>query len=153
MSPAPSVPHEPRTAPEQPHGPRPVALLIASVACALEVLALLTGAVALVVEVVRGRSDTVGGSLGLALIALVLAAALTLGVRSLLAGGRRGRGPVVTWQLLQGLVAFSLWRTGAGTWALVVLVASLVVVVLLVLPSVGAFTAARGAARPGTPTR
>lgn len=129
--------------------PRPHAVLVVVAATLLEVAALAVGFVVAVVEAVRGGSDGVGASLALALVALALGAVLALSARAVLAGARWGRSPIATWQLLQGLVAFSWWQGSHSGWALVVVAFSLVVFVLLMLPAVVRFTSR--STRPADP--
>lgn len=79
-------------------------LLVALVVALVEVVALAAAAGALVVDVVAGNASEVAGTLGIAVFLLGLAALLGGATRALAHGRRWGRGPVVTWQLLQGAI-------------------------------------------------
>lgn len=88
----------------------PLPLLIASVGAAVEIAflgaAALAGLVTAVVADIGARSYLIGIPLALALasFAVLLGAA----IRALRSGRRWGRGPLVTWQILQVLTAYAL---------------------------------------------
>ncbi|OLT55344.1 hypothetical protein BJF88_06460 [Cellulosimicrobium sp. CUA-896] len=100
---------------------------------AIEVVALVVGAVVLLVELFSGGSGSVGVSLFIVVFALGVAALLAAAVRGLLQGRRWARSPVATWQILQGVVAVSSLQVGATPWVVVALVLAVVVLVLLML--------------------
>ncbi|WP_255371607.1 hypothetical protein [Cellulosimicrobium sp. CUA-896] len=96
-------------------------------------VALVVGAVVLLVELFSGGSGSVGVSLFIVVFALGVAALLAAAVRGLLQGRRWARSPVATWQILQGVVAVSSLQVGATPWVVVALVLAVVVLVLLML--------------------
>ncbi|GAB3246533.1 hypothetical protein [Kineosporia babensis] len=113
---------------EGPGGREDLRLLVA-VLVGLEALALLVGAVLLVVEGL-GASRPVNG-IGLGVIAAVIGLALAGCVRGLREGARWTRGPVMTWQLLQAGVgmpvsASNYWYYGIPILAIAVVVGFLV---------------------------
>ncbi|MFC8922673.1 hypothetical protein [Cellulosimicrobium sp. NPDC057127] len=112
---------------------RPPALTALVAGVGLEVVALLVGAVVLLVELFSGGSASLGVSLFLVVFALGVAALLTAAVRALLHGRRWGRSPVATWQILQGVVAVSSLQAGVTPWVVVALVLAVAVLVLLML--------------------
>ncbi|MBT0774115.1 hypothetical protein KIH74_34540 [Kineosporia sp. J2-2] len=123
-SPAP-VGREGRQAPPEREGLR----LLVCVLVAVEALALLAGAVALVIEGLGAERP--GNAIGLALVAAVIGLSLAAAVRGLHQGARWTRGPVVTWQLLQAGVgmpvsASSYWYFGVPILAIAVVVGFLV---------------------------
>jgi hypothetical protein len=119
---------------------RPAALLLVVAAVVVEALVVL--AAALLYLVLLLRSGTV--DLLFAALTLVFTAGVGLGllacVRGLLRGHRWARAPVVTWQLLQGLITAQVVRSEApipvALGAAVLLVLSFVVVVALFHSSV-----------------
>jgi len=107
------------------------------VACALvlaEAAALLAGAVAGVIALVRGADP--GPVVFLVVLALGAATLLVAAVRGLWAGRRWGRGPVLTAQILVVVTAATWWGAGGGLRALVPIVLALVVAVALLSPRV-----------------
>ena len=131
-------------------GSRPPALLIVIIGVALEILALVVGAVLVLIEMVTGGSRSLGVSLFLVIFGLGLAALLAASCRALLRGRRWARSPVATWQLLQIVVAVSWLQFTVTFWGFVVLALAVVVLVALMLPPVVAATT-RDAARPTDP--
>ncbi|WP_139123099.1 hypothetical protein [Cellulosimicrobium cellulans] len=143
----------PRTAPVPPSEPapdgrpaapgpeRPAALTALLAGVGLEVVALVVGAVVLLVELFGGGSQSVGVSLFLVVFALGVAALLVAAARGLFQGRRWARSPVATWQILQGVVAVSSLQVGVTPWVVVALVVAVAVLVLLMLrPVVDATT-------------
>lgn len=108
----------------------PVALRAVLAVVGVEALALVVGAVGLLLTLVTG-TDNPGGVIFLALFALGVVAVLLGSARALVRGRRTGRAPVVTWQLLQVGVAVLLIQ--AGQWSGWLLLAVSVVVVLLMV--------------------
>lgn len=109
----------------------------------VEVIGLVAFAVVLLGELLTGGSMSVGVSLFLVLFLLGVAWVLVVCCRTLLAGRRSGRGPVVTWQLFQIIGSIAAIGSGggpavAGGW--VALVIAVGVGVLLMTPSVVAAT-------------
>lgn len=92
-----------------PTSPRrlPPLLIVVLAGLALEVVALVVAGGAAVVDLVAG-TGRVGVGLFLAAFAWGLAAVLVACARSLVAGHRGARSPVITWQLFQLVIA--------GTW-------------------------------------
>lgn len=125
-----------------PAGRRPAALLVLLGAVALEVLVLVVAAVLVVVEVLRGGSQSVGVSLFLVVFALGVAAVLVGSSRALLAGRRGGRAPITTWQLLQAVVGVTSWGVSPLAGAACVGVAAVVIALLMTRPVVEATTRA-----------
>jgi hypothetical protein len=112
---------------------RPPALTALLVGIGLEVAVLAVGAVLLLVELVRGGSQSFGVSAFLVVFALGVAAVLAASLRGLLRGQRWARSPVATWQILQGVVAISSLQVGVTPWVVAALVLAVVVLVLLML--------------------
>ncbi|GAA3591778.1 hypothetical protein GCM10022223_02990 [Kineosporia mesophila] len=103
--------------------------LLVAVLVGLEALALLAGAVALVIEGIGAERPM--NDIGLAVVAAVVGLALGGCARAIRQGARWTRGPVLTWQLLQAGVgmpvsASSLWYVGIPILALAVVVGVLV---------------------------
>lgn len=124
--------------PGRPSDPAPVrnpALLVALALAGLEALLLLVAAVWSLVSIVTDADPQALVSVALAVVLVLLALLLAVGVRALWHGRRWGRGPVITWQLLQA--AITLGMVGlAPSWLVVVLLAAcLVIVVGLLLPA------------------
>jgi cytochrome c biogenesis factor len=132
---APGLPSQP--APDDrgaaPGTTRPGALTAVVVGVGIEVVALVAGAVVLLVELLSGGSQSVGVSLFLVVFAAGVAALLVAAVRGLLQGRRWARSPVATWQILQGVVAVSSLQVGATPWVVVALGLAVAVLVLLML--------------------
>jgi len=128
-------PEQPPTTPDPvPDGaPRPPALTALLVGVGIEVVVLVVGAVLLLVELVRGGSQSFGVSAFLVVFALGVAAVLAASLRGLLRGQRWARSPVATWQILQGVVAISSLQVGVTPWVVAALVLAVVVLVLLML--------------------
>ena len=89
-------------------GSVPRTLDVAVVAVLTEVTALVGLALWWVVEMARGQASALGVALFLVVFALGVAAVLLGSVRALRRGRRWARGPVMTWQLLQGATAFAV---------------------------------------------
>jgi len=125
---------EPRPTPP-PGGPssRPAALAALVAGVGVEIVALVVGALVILVELVRGGSQSAGVSGFLVVFALGVAAVLAASVRGLLRGQRWARSPVATWQILQGVVAVSSLQVGVTPWVVAALVLALAVLVLLML--------------------
>lgn len=87
--------------------PATVALRTAQAVLWLEVAAGIGLAAGLIREVVIGQAQSVSSTLALSGSALALAVALAVGAIALGRGTRAVRGPLVTWQLLQGIVAIN----------------------------------------------
>lgn len=100
------------------------------------------------VELVGGHSSSVGVALFLVAFALGVAAVLLGSVRALRARHRWARGPVMTWQLLQGATAVAVLQavataagSGPAAWlARLAIVLAGVVLVLMVTRPVVRFT-------------
>jgi hypothetical protein len=120
---------------------RPRTLAVAVTAVGLEVLALVTVGVAHVVDAVAGRAGDAGQFAATGTFALLVAGLLGLAARALWQLRRWGRGPIVTWQLLQGLVGVSLldsvWAPAA---VLLIVLAVVTVFATLAPPSVRALS-------------
>lgn len=119
-----------------PGGPRPPGLKVVTVGVVIEAVLLVGAALMVGVEMLRGASNSVAVSVFLVLFFLGLAWLLLVSVRSLRAGRRSGRAPVVVWQIMQGLVGISLLTTAGVPWAVLaglglLLVAAVVLVALM----------------------
>jgi hypothetical protein len=123
--------------------PRPRLLTVAVAVVFAEAAALAVGGGVLVLDVLRGRAEYLGSTLGIALFAWVLAALLGGAARALARGRRWGRGPVLTWQVLQGAVGF-LQLPGLPWFAGALVASALLVVVGLLAPASIAATAGAG---------
>lgn len=128
-------------------GPRPPrALDVVLAGVAVEAAALGAGVVWAVVDLVRGRSDSPGASVVLALFLVLVGAGVLAAARALRRGARRARGLVVTWQLLQAASAATLLGAAdapAGAWwgGVSAVVLAVVVLVAALSPSALRFTA------------
>jgi hypothetical protein len=103
--------------------------VLVTVLVALEALALLAGAVVLVIEGVGAERPA--DDLGLAVVAAIIGVALAACARGLRQGARWTRGPVITWQLLQAGVgmpvsASAYWYFGIPILAMAIVVGVLV---------------------------
>lgn len=120
------------------HGPRehvPKPVRVAAVIVYLEALALLVAVVYLVAKTVFGHPSGVGGSLGIALLALLGAVVLGVGGRGLLRLRPGARTPVVLMQLLALPVSYSLGiQAGRIGYGGPILLAALAVLYLLFTP-------------------
>jgi hypothetical protein len=119
-------------------------LLVALAVALVEVAALAAAAGVLVVAVVAGNVSEVAGTLGIAVFLLGLAALLGGAVRALAHGRRWGRGPVVTWQLLQGAIGATQLGTAPLVGGALLGLAVVALVGLLAPASVAATSASAG---------
>ena len=125
---------------------RNLPLLVALVVAGLEGLLLVAAAVWSVVDMVRADFEGAALSVALAVFMLLFVGLLVLGIHALWLGRRWGRGPVLTWQLIQAAIAVSVIGI-APPWAVYpTLLASLVVGVGMLLPASVAATS-----RPSSP--
>ena len=103
----------------------------------VESVALLGAAGLLIVLAIRGRLSTTTDpwpTAVLVLLAVALALGLAAAARSLAHGGRGGRAPVITWQLLQAATAITLLGAPAARiGAVVALVLALAVLAAVVV--------------------
>jgi hypothetical protein len=129
--PAPVTP-SPDPDPVPPRRSAPRTLLGVLTVVGLEAAAMVVFAGAVLVELVGGGSTSVGVSIFVIVFFLALAWLLVGCARSLWHGRRRGRTPVVGWQVFQGIIGFSL-LTGGATAA----VAGGAVLVLLAMGVLG----------------
>jgi hypothetical protein len=109
----------------------------------VEAGALAAGAVLLVADVLRGGVEQVGTTLAVAGFLAGLGCLLAAAGRALARGRRWGRGPALTWQLLQGAIGVTQVPTSPAVGAALVATAALVVAGLLA-PSSLAATSASG---------
>ena len=135
-------------------GSLPVALAGVCLVVVVQAAVLAGLAIAWAADLVRGRSEVPGATVFLVLFALGVAAVLVAGARGLWHGRRWARSPVMTWQLLLGVMAIGWLTAEPAAWAMAVLASALVVAVGLLLPAVVAATSDR-TPRPGggSPTR
>ena len=128
--------------------PRPLPLRFALALVTLEVLALLAIGAFLLVEVVSGHADDPAGAAATTGFAWLFASLLGLAARALWRLRRWGRGPVVTWQVLQLAVGASQFAAAPLLGGAVAAVAALALVGALAPASVAA-TAGSDVRRPG----
>ncbi|QGH70242.1 hypothetical protein [Pseudactinotalea sp. HY158] len=120
---------------------RPVPLLVGLAGAAAEVVALVGAAVWMLVDRPEGGADSLPYGIAMAVTLLLFAGLVGLGVRGLWRGHRWGRGPVVTWQLLQGITVATMWGLLPAAVAATALALSVVVLVTLLTPAALAATA------------
>lgn len=133
---------EPLETPEHRNDPAPVEdpwrnlpLLVALVVVGLEALLLAAAAVWSIVDMVRGGFEGAAVSIALTVVLLLFVLLLVVGMYALWQGRRWGRGPVLTWQLIQAAIALGAIGI-APAWAVYpTLTASLAVGVGLLLPA------------------
>ena len=135
----------PEPAPEPPPGgPRPAGVTLAAGGALLEALALTGSAGLWLVQLVQDGSSAPGVAVFLILFAVGLAAALVAAASAVRRGGRRARGPLITWQLLQVATAFAVVQVpGRPGWlagvAVVAMALAAAVVAALLTPKAVAF--------------
>lgn len=119
-------------------------LLIALVVALVEAVGLVVMGIAGVLSSFMDEGAMLGANAGVLIVFALIGALLLLMVRALWGGKRRGRGPVITWQILQFAVAASSF--GVVAWWLLVLamLLSVIVTVCLLLPSSLAATGTPG---------
>jgi len=148
----PSAPRDPVPVPARPNRPaaaRPVVLAGVCLVVLLQAAVLIGLAGAWVRDLIAGASEIPGATLFLIAFAVGIAALLIASARALWRGRRWARSPVITWQIL--LIAMSAGWLGVErtSWAVAVLVSSLLVVVGLLLPTVVAATSGRAPVADG----
>lgn len=121
----------------------PVALKVLMGLVGVEVVVLVAAAVVLGIELVGGRSLSVGVSAFLLVFVLGVAAVLVSALRALSRGRRWARSPIATWQILQVVVSVSSLGAGVAPGAIAALVVAVGVFVLLMVPTVVAVTTGR----------
>lgn len=123
---------------------RPLALRVGLAVVLLEAVGLVALGVGVVVASVLDRGQMLGANAGVLAVLILIGGFLLLAVRALWQGKRWGRGPAITWQLLQFFVAVTSWGA-LEWWALVpALILPVIVVVCLLLPASLAATAQHG---------
>lgn len=129
---------------DRPHHPLP--LRVGLVVALLEAVGLIVMGVAGVLSSLVDDGAMLGTNAGVLIVFALIGGFLLIMVRELWRGNRRGRGPVITWQILQFAVAASSF--GAVAWWLLVLamVLSAVVTACLLLPASLAATGTGGKA-------
>ncbi|WP_027286962.1 hypothetical protein [Ruania albidiflava] len=124
--------------------PRGTPLRVGLALVLLEAVVLVVLGIAVVVASILDHGDLLGTNAGVLLVLVLIGGLLVLAVRGLWQGKRWGRGPVITWQLLQFAVAVTSWGV-LQWWALVpALVLPVVVTICLLLPASLAATAQHG---------
>lgn len=127
-----------------PRPDRPWPLVAALLGVLVEVAALAAAGVVLLAEVVLGRAASAASTAATGAFAVFVAVLLAAAARALWRGRRWGRGPLVTWQVLQAAVALS--QIGSP-WLVGGLVA-LAVAVVLGLLSPASIAATSGGGEP-----
>jgi hypothetical protein len=125
---------------------RPALLVTVCAVVVLEAALLIGVAGAYLVAIARGASEAPGTAAGIAGFGAVVAAALLGCARALWRGRRWARGPVLTWQVLQGATAVSALSGEQRPTALALVAVAVLGAVLLLLPSVRGATAGSGSA-------
>ena len=106
--------------PAKPHSrSRPLLLWMAFILLGVEILGLLAAAVWMLIDRPDGAMSAWGYALTMAAVILMFAALLFFGGRGLWKGMRWGRGPVISWQLLQFVTAVTMADviSTAAAWA------------------------------------
>jgi hypothetical protein len=114
---------------------RNLPLLVALVVAGLEALLLVAAAVWSLITMAREQFDGAAVSIALAVVLLLFAWLLIAGINALWQGRRWGRGPVLTWQLIQAAIAVGAIGVAAPLAVYPAILASLVVGVGLLLPA------------------
>ena len=107
---------------------------LAATLVALEAAGLLAGAVYFGVETLSTTPDSMGAAISLVVMAALLAAGLAVCVAGVLQHRSWVRGPVLTWQLVQGGVAMRLTVLVAWWIGVPLLAAAIVIGVLIAGP-------------------
>ncbi len=110
-------------------------LLAALVLAGLEAVVLVGAGVWSLVAMVRAGFAAAAVSVALAVVLLLIALLLLTGINALWHGRRWGRGPVLTWQLIQAAAVIGSLGQAPLVVVIGVLVASAAVIVGLLLPS------------------
>ena len=129
---------------EETPAPRPVPLVVGLVLVLLEAIVLVGVGVSVVVASLIDHGDLLVTNAGVLLVLVLIGGFLFLAARALWQGKRWGRGPVITWQLLQLAVAITSWGTLEWWVLLPALVLPVVVSVCLLVPASLAATAQHG---------
>ncbi|HLR28355.1 MAG TPA: hypothetical protein VK086_06650 [Ruania sp.] len=118
---------------DRPHHPLP--LRVGLVVALLEAAGLIVMGIAGVLSSLVDDGAMLGTNAGVLIVFALIGGFLLIMVRELWRGKRRGRGPVITWQILQFAVAASSF--GAVAWWLlaVAMLLSVVVTACLLLPA------------------
>lgn len=124
----------------RPVSPRPVPLLAGLAGAALEVVALVAAAVWMLVDQPADEADALPYGIAMAITLVLFAALIAFGLRALWRGMRWGRGPIITWQLIQGITAATMWALLPTPVAVAALLLSVAVTVALLTPSALAAT-------------
>ncbi|TDE97470.1 hypothetical protein EXU48_04580 [Occultella glacieicola] len=123
---------------------RPLSLRIGLAVALLEAVGLVVIGVASVVLALAGDAAFAGFAAGVLVVLLLIGGLLFLAVRALWQGKRWGRGPVITWQLLQFAVGAASYASVPWWAATVPMVLAVVVVVTLLVPASLAATSGAG---------
>ncbi len=104
---------------------------LAAALAGLEAAGLLAGAIYFGIETLSSTPDSMGAAISLIVVAVVLAAGLGACVAGILQHRSWVRGPVITWQLVQGGVAMRLtvlvaWWVGLPLLALAIVLGVLI---------------------------
>ncbi|GAB2977950.1 hypothetical protein [Actinotalea caeni] len=132
---------------------RNLPLLAALVVAGLEAVALVVVAVGSVVSAAREGWSGAAVAIALAVVLLLFVLLLVAGINALWHGRRWGRGPVLTWQLIQAAIAVGAVGEGPAWAVYPALAASLAVAAGLLLPaSVAATNRPSSSSSSGTGT-
>ena len=132
-----------------------MAVLVGVVLVLLEACALVVVSGVAVASLVRGDAALPGAMVFFAAFCLLVALVLAQASRALLGGRRWARSPVITWQVLLGVMAVGWLGVEATVAAAAVLLVAVAITVCLLLPPAVAFTAGIGQGsrgRGGAPT-
>ena len=123
---------------------RPAAVLIGVALVLLEACALIVVSGVAVASLVRGDAALPGAMVFFAAFCLLVAVVLVQASRALLSGRRWARSPVITWQVLLGVMAVGWLGVEFTVAAGAVLLAAIAITVCLLLPAAVAFTTGTG---------
>lgn len=123
---------------------RPAAVLIGVALVLLEACALIVVSGVAVASLVRGDAAPPGAMVFFAAFCLLVAVVLVQASRALLSGRRWARSPVITWQVLLGVMAVGWLGVEVTVAAAAVLLVAIAITVCLLLPAAVAFTTGTG---------
>lgn len=114
---------------------RPLALRVGIVVAFLEAVGLIVVGVAGVLSSIVDDGVMLGTNAGVLIVFALIGGFLLIMMRELWRGNRRGRAPVITWQILQFAVAASSFGAVTGWLLIPAMLLSILVTVCLLLPA------------------